>query len=105
MTMMRRPKGNIPADAAAIIAQIRAYARRPASDDPEDNIDHVSGMHHIFDVAYHFGLPVTCAYSVTAAGAPGHAGFRKMEYGTGLHKDTVQRLARDGKNIIAEEAA
>jgi hypothetical protein len=47
---------------------------------------------------------VTCASTVVPEG-PGKVGVRRVEYATGLHKDTVQRLTNDGKTILAEEAA
>jgi|SRR5882757_4838598 len=102
MSTLPRANGKPDREARAIVERIRAYARRPASDNHDVNVQHVRGVHHILDAA-HDALPV--ALAIANSEGPGKVSYRDVDRELGIHKDTVGYRVAQGKALLAKEDA
>jgi hypothetical protein len=102
MSTLPRANGKPDREAARIVKQIRAYARRPASDDHDANIQHVRSVHHILDAAKD-ALPI--ALAIANSEGPGKVSYRDVDRELGIHKDTVGYRVAQGKALLAGEDA
>lgn len=105
MSVVKAPPGSPPPGAAALIEQIRTYARA-SHGDPAVSLEHVVGMLHIAE-AVRRELPASFAAANEGArtGRPGAVSYRDLVAGTGVVKGTVQKYVNDGGLALRGEAA
>lgn len=100
MSVLKPPAGEPEPAAAALIAQIRAYART-RTDDPEANRTRLEGMLHILTAVR---AEVLAAFAVANADGPGKVSYRDITQGTGVVKATVQKYVREGRAVLGGAA-
>lgn len=102
MSVLPRANGQPDREAAKIIDRIRGYARQPASDDFDTNVQHVRNVHHIYDAAQD---ALNIALAIANQPGPGKVSYRDMDPELGLHKDTAASRVPKGRALLAEEEA
>lgn len=102
MSEFPRAPGTPEPDAAAIIEQIRAYARREPAEDPDDNALRLIGLHHILDAARdHLAIGM----AIVNTKGPGKLAIRTQAeiLGLGVHLTADKHIKR-GRQQLEQEA-
>lgn len=99
MSVLPRAKGTPEPAAKRLIEQIAAYAAQPATDDIDDNIARLRGLHHIYDAARD-ALDVGLAIMQQAP--HGKVSFRVAAAETGIHPSSVANHIDKGRQILKE---
>lgn len=100
MYKLPRAIGQPSGRAATLVRWIHDYATRPASNDVDDNVERIRGLHHILDAAQD---ALRMGMAVVNAEGPGKVSYREAEKRLGISKDTVQAYVRQGRGETGGE--